>query len=657
MSLLAGILALVCAQGATPGPPAAPAPIALAPAPGNPGVLLSQVPEVPRELLQRVLQYSHSRSAILRDVSEDGRQVLIGTRFGSTEQLHRVAQPLGTREQLTFFEEPVFKAAFLPGDPNTLFFLQDQGGGEFYQLQRLDLRTAHGELLTDGKSRHETFVLSRDGRWIAYSGTGRNGRDTDVYLAEVADAHAVRRLTELGGTWLPLAFSPDGSRLLVLEQRGTEDADLWLVELASSARRRLTPDPAAAGKARIVDALFGADGKAVYLITDRGTAFTTLRRILLDRPEADPESVVPELRWDVERAAVAADGTLVFSTNEDGYSRAYVLKGKRMEALPLPAGVLTSLRFPRDRSDVVFLALGSPTSPIDVWQLVLKTKKLVRWTKSEVGGIDTRTLVAPKLVRYPAADGLQIPAFLYLPRDVPKGSRAPVVVYWHGGPEAQERPVFRPLFQLLLEQGMAVLAPNVRGSDGYGRAYLAADDGVKREQALADIGATLQWISVQPELDATRVAALGGSYGGYMSLASAAFYPSAFRAAVDSFGISSLVTFLQNTQAYRRDLRRAEYGDERLPEVRTVQERISPLNAADRIQAALLVMQGGNDPRVPRSEAEQIVRAVRSRGREVWYWLALNEGHGFKRKEDRDLATAVEVLFLRRMLLGEPTAR
>jgi len=656
MSLLAGVLALVCAQGATPAS-AAPAAIALVPLPGNPSVLVSQVPEVPPALLQRVLQYSNSRSALLRDVSEDGRQVLVGTRFGNTEQLHRVSQALGAREQLTFLDEPVFKAAFLPGDPFTLFFLQDQGGGEFYQLHRLDLRTARMEVLTDGKSRHQTFVLSRDGRWIAYSGTGRNGKDTDVYLAEVADAHAVRRLTELAGTWLPLEFSPDGKSLLVLEQRGTDDADLWLVEAASSARRRLTPDPAVAGKARVVDAVFAADGKAVYLITDRGTPFTTLRRIVLDRPEADLEAVVSELRWDVERAAVAKDGTLVFSTNEDGYSRAYVLRGKRMEALPLPAGVLSALRFPRDRSDVLFVALESATSPTDVWQLSLKTKKLTRWTKSEVGGLDARTFVAPKLVRYPAADGLSIPAFLYLPRDVPKGGRSPVVIYWHGGPEAQERPVFRPFFQLLLEQRIAVLAPNVRGSDGYGRAYLAADDGVKREQALGDIGATLQWLSVQPDLDPGRVAAFGGSYGGYMSLASAAFYPTAFRAAVDVVGISNLVSFLENTQAYRRDLRRAEYGDERLAEVRRVQERISPLSAADRIQAALLVLQGTNDPRVPRSEAEQIVRAARSRGRDVWYWLALNEGHGFKKKENRDLAAAVEVLFLRKMLLEAPAAR
>ncbi|HXX32259.1 MAG TPA: alpha/beta fold hydrolase [Myxococcaceae bacterium] len=656
MRLLASVVALVCAQGAAPPSPAA-GRVELSAVPGNPNVLASQVPAVPPELVARVFQYSNARSAVLRDVSEDGRQVLIGTRFGSTEQLHRVSAPLGAREQLTFFEEPVAKAAFLPGDPSTIFFLQDSGGGEFYQLQRLDLRTARVEMLTDGRSRHQTFVLSREGKWLAYSGTGRNGKDTDVYLLEVADAHTPRRLTELAGTWTPLEFAPGGARLLVLEERGTDDADLWLVELSTGARRRLTPDPAVAGKARIVSAFFAPDGRSVYLITDRSSPFTTLRRIDLDRAEAAQEPVVPELRWDVELAAVAADGTLVLSTNEDGFSRAYLLRGKRLEALPIPAGVLAGFRFPRDRSDVLFLSLETATSPVDVWQLSLRTKKLVRWTKSEVGGLDAGRFVAPRLVRYPSSDGLSIPALLYAPRDVPKGTRVPVIVYWHGGPEGQERPIFRPFFQLLLEQGMAVLAPNVRGSDGYGRAYLAADDGVKREQALADIGATVQWISLQPGLDAGRVAAFGGSYGGYMSLASAAFYPAAFRAAVDAFGISNLVTFLQTTQAYRRDLRRAEYGDERLPEVRAVQERISPLHAADRIQAALLVLQGNNDPRVPRSEAEQIVRAARSHGREVWYWLALNEGHGFKKKENRDLATAVEVLFLRRTLLDQVSAR
>jgi dipeptidyl aminopeptidase/acylaminoacyl peptidase len=647
MPLLVKLLALVLSQGSglSAGPPPAPE---LRPAPGNPNVLTSGLPAIPPELVRRVLQYGQTRSATLYDVSEDGQRVLIGTRFGRTEQLHRVSQPLGMREQLTFLEEPVGKAAFLPGDPFTLFFLQDSGGGELYQLERLDLRTGHAELLTDGKSRHESFVLSREGRWIAYSGTSRNGKDADVYLAEVADAHAPRRLTELEGSWLPVEFSPDGRRLLVWRRSGAAAfTDVTLVEVGSGARRALTP---AAERPRVRQALFSPDGKGVYLVTDAESSYASLRYVDLGRPEALLEAVVPDLPWNVEWAAVARDGTVVFSTNEDGYSHAYRLRGKHVEALPLPAGVLDAFCFPRDRSDVLVFSLQSPTSPTDVWQLSLKTKKLTRWTRSEVGGLDTRRFVTPALVRYPAADGLQVPALLYRPRDAPKGARVPVVVYWHGGPERQERPDFHPEFQLLLEQGIAVLAPNVRGSEGYGKSYLAADDGVAREQVLKDIAATLQWLAVQPDLDASRVAAYGEGYGGYLALASVAFYPAAFRAAVDVAGIPHLVHFLENTEAYLRDARRTEYGDERLPEVRAVLERLSPLSAAENIQAALLVVQGKKDARVPPREAEQLVQAVRSRGHAVWYLLALDEGHGLRKKENRELATMALVLFLRQTL-------
>ncbi|WP_052518225.1 alpha/beta hydrolase family protein [Archangium violaceum] len=259
----------------------------------------------------------------------------------------------------------------------------------------------------------------------------------------------------------------------------------------------------------------------------------------------------------------------------------------------------------------------------------------------------------PELVRYKAKDGVEVPAFLYLPRE--RKGKVPVVVVFHGGPEAQSRPWLSTFTQYLaVEMGMAVLTPNVRGSDGYGKSFRAMDDGVKREQSLADIGATLDYIASRAELDASRVGVYGGSYGGYMVLASAAFYPERFRAAVDVVGISSLPTFLRNTQAYRQELRRVEYGDERDPEVLKVQERISPLNAVDRIKAALFVQQGANDPRVPQSEAEQIVKAVRARGSDVWYMLALDEGHGFGKKANRDTITMATFLFLEKHL-GTPS--
>lgn len=647
MTVLWQVLAVVLAEGAAP----LPGPLELQPVPGTKEVVAAHVPPIPKALAERVLQYAEVRQAALRDVSEDGHRLLIGTNFCNTEQLHQVSQSLGTREQLTFLKVPVAKAAFLPGDPFTLFFLQDERGGDSTQLWRLDLRTARTELLTDGKSRHEAFVLSREGRWIAYSGTARNGKDTDVYLAEVADARKARRLTERDGTWLPLAFSPDGQKLLVKEERSEADADVSLVDIATGARRLLTPEARTHGKASVREALFSPDGKSVYLLSDRGSDFTTLFKVDISKADSALEPLLPDMARDVERMALAKDGTLVFSADEDGISRLYLWRAKRAEPLPLPAGVVTALRFARDRADAIFLGLESPNSPADVWELSLKTKKLTRWTKSEVGGLDARSFVTPELVHYQALDGVALSAFLYKPRDLVKGRRVPVVVAFHDGPAQEERAVFRPEYQLLLEQGMAVLAPNVRGSAGAGKAARAADDGIKREQVLLDIQATVRWLQRQPDLDATRVAAWGRGYGGYLALAAAAFYPGDFSAVVDEEGMPHLPSFLEGAAPYRRDALRAEYGDERKPEVRTVLERISPLTAVERMRAPLLVVQGRRDGRVPHAQAEQLVRA---RGKDGWYLVAVEEGRGFWPKENRALITETMLLFLQETLLGPP---
>jgi dipeptidyl aminopeptidase/acylaminoacyl peptidase len=627
-----------------------------APVPGVPSLLASGIPPIPAELRERMTQYQNVRAASLLDVSEDGGAVLVATRFGNTTQLHVVSQPLGAREQITFFDEPVFRGRFSPRDPRTLFYLRDAGGSELNQLYRLDRRTGRSELLTDGKSRHESLVISPDGRRLAYSGTGRNGKDTDVYLAEAATPREARILVQGEGTFHPLDFSPDGQSLLVQKFRSASDSDLLLVDVATGARRQLTP---AEGKGSVRAAAFAADGKGVWLVTDRFNDFDELTLLDLRRPEAPPRPITRTIRWNVEGIEVARDGSRVALTvNADGMSRLYLYdpRAGRLAPVDIPAGIVTGLAFPAKRSSGLFLALTTARSPSDVWRVDVGKRALVRWTRSEVGGLDPDRFVEPQLVRYPSSDGLTVPAFLYRPPSTFPGKR-PAVVVWHGGPEGQSRPWFTPLIQYwAVERGFAVLLPNVRGSTGYGKAYLAMDDGPKRERALDDIGATLDFLASQPDVDPERIAVYGGSYGGYMVLASLAFHPGRIRAGVDAFGISSIPSFLEHTQAYRRDLRRAEYGDERVPEVRAVQERISPLAHADRIDALLFVQQGRNDPRVPQSEAEQIVQAVRAKGREVWYLLALDEGHGFAKKENRDQATLAAALFLERALAATPGA-
>src|SRR3989441_854035 len=532
MSLLILALLLGAPPAAPQGPPSSVE--GMEPAPGVPSLLQSGVPAIPPELKSRTGQYLNARAASLADVSEDGDALLITTRFASTAQLHVVEMPLGMRTQITFGDEPVDEARFQPGDPQTVWYLQDSGGGEFYQLFRLDRRSGRSELLTDGKSRHQSLTLSRDGRRIAFSGTQRNGKDTDVYVAETGAPKNARRVTEAEGTWAPVEFSRDGARLLIVRERSIQDADLFALEVSSGKLTQLTPKE---GKASVMAARWTSDGKGVYLVTDRWSDFNQF----------------------------------------------YQLDAQGKHTPQLAA----------------------------VSQIARRGMRGVRWPGSGVGGLDPSPFVDAQLVRSPAGAGgaETMPAFLYKPRGA--NGKLPVVIIWHGGPESQSRPTFSSFVQLLAsELRLAVLLPNVRGSAGYGKAYLAADDGVKREQAPQDITATLDFIARQPELDASRIGVYGGSYGGYMTLVTAAFQGRRVRAAVDVVGISNLVTFLQNTQAYRRDLRRAEYGDERDPAVRAVQERISPLLSVDKIEAELFVQQGYNDPRVPRSEAERIVKAV-----------------------------------------------
>jgi len=280
---------------------------------------------------------------------------------------------------------------------------------------------------------------------------------------------------------------------------------------------------------------------------------------------------------------------------------------------------------------------------------------LVRWTTSEVGGLDSSAFRTPELIEFPTFDNdgespRQIPAWIYKPRGT---GPFPVVVSIHGGPEGQSRPSFSSTYQMWMDKlGVAVVIPNVRGSSGYGKSYLSLDNGFKREDSVRDIGALLDWITTQSDLDRERVAVFGGSYGGYMVLASAVHYSDKLKAAVDIVGISNFVTFLENTQDYRRDLRRVEYGDERDPAMRAHLEKISPLNNVDRITIPMLIAQGENDPRVPVTESKQVVEALRKQGQTVWFMNALNEGHGYRKKENRDIYQQATVLFLREHLTG-----
>lgn len=606
------------------------------------------VPEVPAQIAERMSQYQNTRGATLLDWTPDAGSILITTRFGDTNQLHLVRQPAGAREQLTFFDEPVRFARFDPAGKGTrLVFMRDEGGGEFYQFYALDLSTGRTQLLTDGKSRNEDLVFSHSSSRFAYVSTRRNGRDFDIYVQDASDPNSARLVREVQGRWAVVAWSPDDRKLLVQRYVSINESYLHVLDVLSGEVTELNPKPGARISYDSGD--FVTDDVVVYT-SDEGSEF--LRLVRHELKSGRKTVLTPDLKWDVSGVTASHDGKwLAYVTNEGGRSALYLARGPRFdrsERVELPVGVVTGLRFdPKSRR--LGISLNGATAPDDAWSLDLRSRKLTRWTFSEVGGLNAATFVEPRIIEFASFDGRQIPSW-YFPA---KGEgKRPVIINIHGGPESQSRAYFNPLAQYWVnELGAAVLLPNVRGSAGYGKTYLQLDNAEKRMDSVKDIGALLDWVAKQPELDASRVAVIGGSYGGFMTLASMVDYGDRLRCGVDIVGISHFVTFLEKTESYRRDLRRVEYGDERDPKMRKLLNEISPLTNAKKITKPLFVVQGANDPRVPLNEAEQIVETVRSNGGAVWYLLAKDEGHGFQKKRNRDAYLNASALFFERCLL------
>jgi dipeptidyl aminopeptidase/acylaminoacyl peptidase len=626
-------------------------------------LVMEDIPPIPQSIVANLNRYQNVRSANLRDWAEDGQGVYISTRFGDVSQIHHVRQPGGARTQLTFFDEPVGALSRQPHG-SKLVFSMDAGGSEFTQIFLFDPgASSKVTMLTDGKSRNGSVVWGRSGEFIAYQSTRRNGASNDVWMTQVDQPETARMVLAApdGTYWAGADFSPEDTSLLVLNYAGNADSRVHLLDLESGETRLLAGDPE--HPSSNIPAGFDAAGSGFWYVTDHGGEFQRLAWQALE-DGSQPVIVTADIPWHVESVDFSEDRKrAAFAVNENGFSRLYLLDAESREYAPvdgMPTGVVGGLEFsPNGRR--LGMTLNTSATPSDVFVLELGAARLAygpltRWTFSEVGGLDTDAFVEPELVQFPTFDSdsggpESIPAWVYRPAgDGP----FPVIIRIHGGPEGQARPSFSSTYQMWLQKlGAAVVVPNVRGSDGYGKNYMSLDNGFRREDSVRDIGALLDWIATQPDLDANRVAVFGGSYGGYMVLASAVHYSDRLKAAVDVVGISNFVTFLENTQDYRRDLRRVEYGDERDPEMRAHLQAISPLTHVDRIRVPMLVVQGQNDPRVPVTEAEQVVAALRDGGQTVWYMNALNEGHGYRKKENRDLYQQATVLFLQTFLVGQ----
>jgi dipeptidyl aminopeptidase/acylaminoacyl peptidase len=692
-------------------------------------ITTSEVPVIPPALIKRLRQYQNVRSAGFRGWSPDGKGILVQTRFGNTSQLHRVHTPLGYREQVTYYSEPA-GGEFIPTDKHgDLLITMSAGGSEQNQVYRLDRATGKTTLLTDGKSRNLLGPVLHDGSRMIVGSNQRNGRDTDLYIADTRKPGTMKMILETKREyWFPVDWSRERFTLLINRYVSINETYPALLDIVTG-KKTMIPIPG--GKQASYGAMaFAPDGKSIYVACDATGDFRQLARVDLKTFEYTWIPFSKEKLWDVSAIEVDPNtGLVAFTVNENGSSALYflgdvkpdeskrlfpsgdsfLLQTNRPVRYPTPIGVISSLKFSPDGKELGF-TLARADAPADAYSISMVTGKATQWTKSEVGGLDPSKFISPTQIFYPTFDRVSvpagpdpkdpkktkmerrprlIPAYYFQPRNATAKTPAPVVIIIHGGPESQYRPRFSSLDQFLLnEMGFAVIRPNVRGSAGYGKDYLKLDNADRREDSVLDIGKLLDWIKetktvavelpakkdgkkkgkedgkkgktkpevkqvkvrLHPELDPNRVAVLGGSYGGYMVLSSLMHYSSRLKAGVDIVGIASFATFLKNTSAYRRDLRRAEYGDERDPRMKAEFARIDPVNNAGRIRAALFVAHGRNDPRVPFSEAVQIVEKVRKNGKKVWTVYADNEGHGFRKKENVDYLTATMVLFLRQHL-------
>jgi dipeptidyl aminopeptidase/acylaminoacyl peptidase len=618
----------------------------------NESLVLQDVPAVPRSIAEGVDRYNNYRTASITSWHPTRREMLIATRFADVPQVHSVAAPGAARFQLTFYPDPITNANYEPSKGDFFVFSKDVGGGEFFQLYRYDMGSAQITLLTDGRSRNTGMLWSHDGKQLAYGSTRRTGNDVDLCLMDPRDPKTDHVLAKLdGGGWDAQDFSWDGRILLALNEISANESQVWQFDTTSGDKKQLLGDMGA-DKVSYSQAKFSIDGKGVYVITDRESEFHRLA--YLDLASGKIDYLTDNIPWDIEEFDVSDDGKkIAFVSNEDGFGVLYLYDAvekvsRKLDTLP--PGIVHGLTFRRHTEELAFDYL-SARSTSDVYSLDVKTQKLERWTTSELGGLSPRDLSQPELAKWKTWDNRMISGFLYRPPARFEGPR-PVIINIHGGPEGQFRPGFLGTNNYYLDElGIAMIFPNVRGSTGYGKTFLALDNGVLRDGSYRDINSLLDWISQQPELDAKRVLITGGSYGGFMTLAVATNYNDRICCSVDIVGPSNLVTFLEHTSGYRKDLRRVEYGDERDPKVRAYLESIAPANNAQRITKPLFVIQGKNDPRVPYTESEQMVAVVRKNKTPVWYLLANDEGHGFQKKKNRDFQLYATIMFVKEFLL------
>lgn len=618
----------------------------------NENLIAENISEIPKELANQVKKYSEARGASLAEIHPRKNEIIINTRFGSTPQLHRITQPMGARTQISFFDEPVNGASYEPVKGEYLIYSKDVGGNEFGQLYKLDLKTLHSTLLTDGgRSQNGGAIWQKDGKGFYYSSTKRNGGDRDIYYMDPLNPKSDKLILQVkGGGWGISDISDDGKKLLIGEYISANESHIWLLETESGKLSEVT-DRKSKGIIQ-ADALFSDKKDEIWFVSDKDNEFQRLATMNLDSKKVNYHT--SKIPWNVENGILSEDKKMfVFITNEAGVNKMYLMNtgDKSYTAVKnIPIGLIGGASFTKDNQSIFFTQSTAQTAS-DVYKLTIKTGAIERWTESELGEMQQSDMALPKFIEWKSFDNLKISGFYY-PAAAKFTGKRPVLINIHGGPEGQSMASFLGASNYYTnEMGVALIYPNVRGSSGFGKTFIAKDNGFLREDSVKDIGALLDWIAQQPELDKDKIMIMGGSYGGYMTLATAFHYSDRIKCSVDIVGISNFNTFLKNTEEYRRDLRRVEYGDERIPEMAAFFEKMAPLNNIDKIKKPLFIIQGTNDPRVPVTEATQMRDKLKANGNTVWYLEAKDEGHGFRKKANVDFQRLAVIRFMQDYLL------
>lgn len=631
----------------------------------NTNLMLQGIPPIPESLKKDVAKYSDFRGHAFVDWHPTRREMLVTHRktVGKTSQLFRVSAPMAEPEQLTNFADAVTTASYEPRDGRYIVFERRSADSEATQLYRLDLASKDVTLLSDVSKRNEIQGWLHRRSQLLVSSTPVSKRSAageraivkqTLSLIDPADPQRQRHITELSGSgWYVSGISPNDTQLALVHHISAEETQLWLLDIATANLTQILPVPKSKTSAVYLGAGFKADNSGLFVITNQSGEFSQLMFYRFSSKQLTP--VATSVPADITSASVAEDGKLLsLQTNVEGRDELRLLDARSLKEMPapkLPAGTFAAAVFHRKLPALAF-SLNNAQGPSQIYTLNPTTGNTEQWTRPAIPeGIEPSRFSESQIVRWKTFDTRLISGLVNLPPGQFSGKR-PVMVLTHSEPDDQARIGFLGRINYLIDElGVAVIQPNVRGSSGYGKSFLALDNGRLRENAIKDIGALLDWIETQPNLDASRVLVSGGGYGGYMSLAVAAKYPKRIAGVIDVAGITDFVTYMRNSDSYTRDLLRVEYGDERDPSLREFLSSISPLNAANRVTKPLFVVQGMSDAIVPYTDTDRLLTLARDKKNPVWYLRADNEGHGFSIAENADFQFYATIMFVRETLL------